>query len=363
MTTTPHRLTALRLAAALMCAPLLATAPLPASAQVAAHNAVPRITAFDVANIDRIEPGAELAFTLWGTPGAQASLQVQGAGRPLQLSETSPGVYQGTYTVSRRDQIAPDASVTANLRQGNRVGTAALDEPLVRNLPAARPAMAVADGPQISRFSVTPGGDGRTGTLIHLEATGTPGAQVSVQLPGSRGGRVLLHEDAPGLYRATYRVTADDRLDTQAPLTARLRVGERSVTTTLDRALSAVPMSAPLAVAPPCGNCGRVEAINRMQVEGNGNVLGTVAGGLLGAVVGSQFGGGSGRTAAGVAGAVGGALLGREVQRKSNQREQYEVVLRMDDGQRNVLHLDNAPAARVGDAVRVVDGALQPLGG
>jgi outer membrane lipoprotein SlyB len=94
-------------------------------------------------------------------------------------------------------------------------------------------------------------------------------------------------------------------------------------------------------------------------VDGEGRVLGTVAGGVLGAVVGSQFGKGDGRTAAGVAGAVGGALLGREIQKRHNQRTQYEVVVRMNDGlQRTVMYAE-PPNFRVGDQVRVVGETLE----
>ena len=82
---------------------------------------------------------------------------------------------------------------------------------------------------------------------------------------------------------------------------------------------------------------------------------------MLGAVVGSQFGKGDGRTAAGVAGAVGGALLGREIQKRSNQRTQYEVVVRMNDGAQRTVVYAEAPSWRVGDRVRVVGETLERL--
>jgi hypothetical protein len=33
-----------------------------------------RVTGFDVEQVDRLEPGAELNFTVWGTPGAAVLL-------------------------------------------------------------------------------------------------------------------------------------------------------------------------------------------------------------------------------------------------------------------------------------------------
>lgn len=369
--TTPlTRLT--RLAAALVLvganglAVLPVLLPVTAQAQTNSNAAIPRITAFDVQGVDRVEAGTDLAFTLWGTPGAQASLQIAGTARPFSLVEVSPGVYQGTYTVSRRDRIAPDAQVIGNLRQGNRVGTAALDEPLQQGYVVTPPPVApVAGLPQIKRFEVTEGGNRRNGTVLYLVAEGSPGARVSARVPGAEAGRVLLHEDQPGVYRGEYRVQAEDRLTPQTPMVLRMRLGDHSTTSSLDRWSSNSSSSAgsvrPVAAA-LCADCATVQAINRIEVDGNGSVVGSVAGGLLGAVIGSQFGGGNGRTAAGVAGAVGGALLGREVEKNARKREQFEVVLRMRDGQRQTVTLGQAPNVKVGEQVRVVDGALQRVG-
>jgi hypothetical protein len=113
--------------AGLVAAPLLFTGV--ASAQTAVQAQSPRVTAFDVRPLDRIEPGAELEFTVWGTPGSDAVLSIDGAQRVLRLVESSPGVYQGVYTIGVRDRIAPDSRVTANLRRGNRVGTACSTKP------------------------------------------------------------------------------------------------------------------------------------------------------------------------------------------------------------------------------------------
>jgi len=333
---------------------LLPTAAL-AQARVAA-SATPQINAFDVQPVERLVPGAELAFTLWGTPGAAASLRIDGARRALVLDEDRPGVYTGVYTVSQRDRIAPDARVSANLRRANLVDTALLDEPLQRD---AAPDPAAADVPQIDRFSITQGGDRQGGNLLDLRVTGTPGARVTVNLPGSQTRPLRLAETQPGTYQLRYAVPDGEPLRPDAAATARLRLGPRSAVATLDRALAGLRLTGVGGEPALCLSCGTVLAVNRIAVQGDGSYVGTVAGGLLGAVLGSQVGKGDGRTAAGVAGAVGGALLGREVDKRRTAREHHEVVLRMDDGRREVVTLDDAPPWKAGDHVRLVDGQLQ----
>jgi outer membrane lipoprotein SlyB len=97
----------------------------------AQSTAAPRVDAFDVEEVSRLTAGTTLRFTLLGTPGASAALQIEGAARPLVLVEVEPGLYEGSYTVDGFDRIAPDARVTADLRIGHRLASAVLDEPLV----------------------------------------------------------------------------------------------------------------------------------------------------------------------------------------------------------------------------------------
>jgi outer membrane lipoprotein SlyB len=335
--------------AGLVAAPLLFTGV--ASAQTAVQAQSPRVTAFDVRPLDRIEPGAELEFTVWGTPGSDAVLSIDGAQRVLRLVESSPGVYQGVYTIGVRDRIAPDSRVTANLRRGNRVGTALLDETLQRGWAPAP--VAVGPLPRIERFSVTHGGERRIGAPIHLTLIGTPGARVTAHLPGATQRRVLLREVRAGEYVGSYVVQATDRLEADEPVIARMRLGDRVVTTRLANALdrSRLQYSSSDAL---CGNCGQVISINRIEIDGDGRYIGgTVVGGLLGAAIGSQIGGGDGRTAAGVVGAVGGALIGREIERQRDRNEAYEVVIQLPNGQRHAVVYEDPPPLRVGDNVRI----------
>ncbi|MFG6462375.1 glycine zipper 2TM domain-containing protein [Roseateles sp. DXS20W] len=344
-------------AAALACV-LLAGSPwavAPAQAQRSTQTAALRVTGFDVEQVDRLEPGAELNFTVWGTPGAAVMLQIDGSRRQVRLDETTAGRYQGSYVVGRSDRITQESRVHANLRSGNRVATATLGEALQSGWPLPGEAAL----PEIQSLSVTSApGQGRSEALRYT-LRGTPGGQASVQLQGSQARNVVLDEVRSGEYVGTYVLPAGAWVDTQQPLVAQLRLGDRSTQTRVAEAYAGVNLRATRAGYDACVDCATVQAINEVVVDGEGKVLGTVAGGVLGAVVGSQFGKGDGRTAAGVAGAVGGALLGREIQRRNNQRTQYEVVVRMTDGvQRTVVYAER-PTFRVGDRVRVAGDTLE----
>jgi hypothetical protein len=75
----------------------------------------------------RMEPGSELRFRLVGAPGGDAWLDIPGVIRGVDLAETRPGVYEGTYVIRRRDN--PDAfrNAVATLRSGNQHATARVD--------------------------------------------------------------------------------------------------------------------------------------------------------------------------------------------------------------------------------------------
>lgn len=90
-----------------------------------------RIDRFHMANVDRIEPGAELRFTLEGMPGAVAFVDLPGIARDVRLRETRPGFYEGSYTIRRSDDLSRSGPVVATLRMGDRIVTSSLAQPLV----------------------------------------------------------------------------------------------------------------------------------------------------------------------------------------------------------------------------------------
>jgi hypothetical protein len=98
-----------------------------------------RIERFHAATLDRLEPGAEIRFTLEGMPGAVAFVDLPGIANDVRLRETRPGHYEGSYTIRRTDDIDLSGPVVASLRAGDRIVTSQLDRPLVAAGPANVP--------------------------------------------------------------------------------------------------------------------------------------------------------------------------------------------------------------------------------
>jgi outer membrane lipoprotein SlyB len=103
--------------------------------------------------------------------------------------------------------------------------------------------------------------------------------------------------------------------------------------------------------AAACRECGVVESINPVKVEGKTNGTGAVAGGLGGALVGNRIAGGGNRTLGGVVGAVGGGLLGNAIEKHERTATVYDVNVRMSDGSLRTVRESTSPA--LGEKVRV----------
>jgi hypothetical protein len=89
-------------------------------------GAGPSIERFVVRPLGRLEPGRELRFRLVGAPGADAWVDIPGVISGVDLAETRPGVYEGTYTVRRRDNLDAFPRAVATLRAGSQRTTARL---------------------------------------------------------------------------------------------------------------------------------------------------------------------------------------------------------------------------------------------
>ena len=77
----------------------LITAPAMSQAGSRASVDAPlRIDGINVAEVPQLAAGTQLSFSLFGTPGAVATLQIAGARHGLLLREAERGVYEGTYT-------------------------------------------------------------------------------------------------------------------------------------------------------------------------------------------------------------------------------------------------------------------------
>ena len=87
----------------------------------------PVIERFVMRSSGPLEPGRELRFRVRGAPGGDAWLDIPGVINGVDLAEVRPGVYEGAYTVRRRDD--PDAfrSAIATLRNGSQRATSRVE--------------------------------------------------------------------------------------------------------------------------------------------------------------------------------------------------------------------------------------------
>ncbi len=82
-----------------------------------------QITSFTAEPEGYSRGGSNIEFTLRGTPGGTASLQIPGVTREIRMRETNPGVYTATYVVPN-DPANPVAVSGANAIARLRVGNA-----------------------------------------------------------------------------------------------------------------------------------------------------------------------------------------------------------------------------------------------
>lgn len=87
----------------------------------------PVIERFVMRSAGRLERGRELRFRLVGTPGGDAWLDIPGVIRGVDLDEVRPGVYEGTYTIRRRDNLAAFARAVATLQNDGHRSTSRVE--------------------------------------------------------------------------------------------------------------------------------------------------------------------------------------------------------------------------------------------
>ena len=210
--------------------------------QRAAPVAAPMIDGFDVEQVKTLVAGTELDFTLYGTPGGAATVRIDGAVGSFRLEEVEAGVYEGIYSIKQRDRIAAGATVTANLRMGNQVASAILDESLVlgsrSRAERASDAAAAIVVPKIDRFDVEAANQLVAGNELFFTLAGSPGGRASVRIAGVKG-KLFLDEVTQGVYEGTYTIRNKDRIVPEAAVTANLRLGNRDASALLGKSLVA----------------------------------------------------------------------------------------------------------------------------
>ena len=302
------------------------------------------IRSFNADEVRRLASGVELNFEVDGTPGWRVDLQIAGANRNVQLTETDLGQYRDSYTI------------------GNQVASGALRQSLVAGVgrqDAQRGGDLAGGQPRIERFDVQGSDDLSSGNDFSFMLHGTPGAKVDMTIAGTRG-VFFLPEVRPGDYEGAYIIRRGDRIAPNTVVTANMRLNGRMVTQPLGKSLqlaATAPAGTPRVVR-YCSNCATVEAINVIEGNGDGNYVGTIGGGVVGALLGSQVGDGNGKTAAQIAGALGGAYVGRNIERNARQTKHFEVVIRFPNGGSQTVQYANDPGLRVGEKVKINDGVL-----
>lgn len=169
----------------------------------------PQITDFSIVAEQPLVPGSDIDFTIEGTPRGQASVRVSGVNRNINLREVSNGVYEGSYTVSRRDQLGtrPTARAILRLRGMTTISTQALAAPVAIPTPIVIPPPAVL--PVIERFGVTPVARIEPGAELRFAATGSPAGRALLTIDGVVRDLVMA-EVRPGRYEGAYTIRRND---------------------------------------------------------------------------------------------------------------------------------------------------------
>jgi len=268
-----------------------------------------RIEGFDVEEVPSLAPGTRLAFTLFGTPGAEAVVRIEGADAILRLHETERGIYDGVYTIGPHERLDAGAHVMGSLRIGEQVARARLEEPLLLGNP---PALRGSGAPLASADDAAR----ETAPAEPIDGPAYPAPRNALPSPFSqpRGQPLPIPSPPPSVQRAG------------------------------------------------CGDCAVVESVQAIRPEPRAGVVGAVIGGITGALLGDRIADHAQRHWARVVGAIGGALAGRAIERQATSPVRYDVWLRLPDGTRQVRSYPTTPPYRVGDVVRLPAVALVSLG-
>jgi len=282
-----------RVVVGIFAAGLLIAAPSRAAPGGPVASAPVFVDAFDVEQVPALVPGVVLQFSVFASPGASATVLVEGAPRLVELREVSPGVYEGTHVIDAADRIRAESTAIATVWRQGVVVRATLEESLL--LDGAPPVRAAAPAPApLAAPSWTPS------TPRPVPAPAAPLPPPAVALPPAASPR------------------------TAAP--------------------------APEGRIVACSDCAVVEAIRVVEKPSGPAAAGAVAGAIVGAVFGDAVGKAHEKHVTRVLGALGGAVIGHQIQRTSS-RTWYDATLRLPNGSLKVVRHDAPPPYRVGQLV------------
>ena len=230
--------TALRLLIPAIAVGFMATLPHLSNAQPRGKPA-PQIDAFTVDSTAPLTPGSDIDFTLEGTPKGQASVRITGVNKNIVLREVNQGVYEGSYTVSRRDRLGAQPTARATLRVRGVASTAnqalaPTAAPVVAQPVATPPPVAVL--PTIEKFSVTPVARIEPGAELRFNAIGTPGGRALLTIDGVVRD-VAMAEVRPGRYEGAYTIRRNDNFPASLIITMALEANGQVSRSKLNQAL------------------------------------------------------------------------------------------------------------------------------
>ncbi len=252
------------------------------------------VDGFDVEQVPALVPGAVLQFSVFASPGAQATVLIEGVSRLVDMREVSPGVYEGAYTIGPSDRIGAASSAIATvMRDGMAVRTTLEESLLLDGVPprVASPAPLPAPAPYASPAPL-------------------PSAPAAV--PPAANPRAVPPPAAEG------------------------------------------PPSGERLVA--CRDCAVVESIQVVEKPSGPAYAGAIAGGIVGAVFGDAIGKAHEKHVTRVLGALTGAAIGHGAQQAS-RRTWYDAAFRLPNGTLKVVRYDAPPPYRVGQLVRLTAAA------
>ena len=197
--------------------------------------APPEIESFTV-NPEELSPGAELVFTVEGTPRAQASVRIGGINRTIPLTEVSAGVYEGSYILRRSDRMAANTTIRATLKARGQSASDSIRVPWRSGPPA--PAPAAQGAPAITAFGVVPVGRIEPGAELKFTLGGTPGGAASFNIDGVVRD-VPMREVRSGQYEGSYTIRRMDNFPATVNITGTLGAAGRTVRVALNQPLLA----------------------------------------------------------------------------------------------------------------------------
>jgi outer membrane lipoprotein SlyB len=107
--------------------------------------------------------------------------------------------------------------------------------------------------------------------------------------------------------------------------------------------------------APKCSDCGVVTAVQVVEKSG-GSGLGAAAGAIAGGLLGNKTT--DGNTVATVAGVAGGALSGHLAEQALRKGKEWNVMVKMSNGETRTVTMTADPKVQAGTQVRVSEGSV-----